>query len=242
MKQLVSNVLALLCLVQVSMAQDMMVINDPNAELRKTEGFHGIRGSSGIDIIIKQGTEQAVVVSAAELKVRDRIRTEVKEGILRIWYDYEGLKVNWKENKRLKAYISVTNLDLLHMSGACDVKIDGLLKGDRLVLELSGASSLKGQLVYNTVRVEQSGAADCNLSGKVTDLIVSASGASDFKGFELVADNCQAEASGASDIKITVNKDLKVQASGASDVDYRGTAVISSFSSSGASSVRKRSR
>jgi Putative auto-transporter adhesin, head GIN domain len=225
-------------------AQDVMVVNDKNAEVRTINGsFHGIRVSNAIDVIIKQGNDEAVVVSASEEKYRNRIKVEVKDGILRIWFDNEGWKWNWNTgDKKLRAYVSVKNLDVIDVSGACDVKIDGILKGNTMAVRLSGASSIKGELSLSKLKMELSGASDCTFSGRVSDLVVSSSGASDFKGFDLSSDYCVAEASGASDIKVTVNKELKVEASGASDVDYKGNAVISSFKTGGASSVRKRSK
>ncbi len=72
-------------------------------------------------------------------------------------------------------------------------------------------------------------------------LKIDASGASDFKGYDLVTDYCDAEATGASSIQITVNKELSVRAGGASDVHYKGEAVIRYLKTSGASSVSKRS-
>ena len=226
-----------------AMAQDVMVVNDKNAQVRTISGsFHGIKVSNAIDVIIKQGNEEAVVVSAVEDKYRDRIKAEVKDGILRIWFDTDGWKWNWNTgDKKLRAYVSVKNLDKLDISGACDVKVDGIMKGEQLEMKLSGASSFKGGIRYNSMLVEQSGASDAIVSGSVTSLSIEVSGASDFKGYDLVTENCKANASGASDIKITVNKDLQVNASGASDINYKGTATISSFRTGGASSVRKRS-
>lgn len=235
--------MVLLFTVVTTDAQDVMVVNDKNAELRTVSGFHGIHVSNAIDLVIKQGNEEAVVVSAIDEKYRNRIKTEVKNGILRIWFDNDGVKWNWNMgDKKLRAYVSVKNIDIIQASGACDVKIDGNLNGTDLKLSLSGASSFKGNINYVRMIADQSGASDVNISGKVTELNISVSGASDFKGFELITETCMANASGASDIKITVNKDLKVQASGASDVDYKGNAVVSKFSASGASSVRKRSK
>jgi Putative auto-transporter adhesin, head GIN domain len=224
-------------------AQDVMVVNDKNAEVRTVSGsFHGIKVSNAIDVIIKQGNDEAVVVSASEDKYRSRIKTEVKDGVLRIWYDNEGLKWGWnKDDKKLKAYVAVKNIDMLDVSGACDVKVDGVLKGNSLSVRLSGASSLKGEVSVTKMQVEQSGASEGNISGRVNDLKINSSGASDFKGFDLNSDYCVAEASGASDIKVTVNKDLKVEATGASEINYKGNAVISGFKTGGASSVRKRS-
>jgi hypothetical protein len=68
---------------------------------------------------------------------------------------------------------------------------------------------------------------------------VEASGASDFKGFDLITEMCNVKASGASDIKITVNKELSAQASGASDVRYKGERIIRDLKTSRSSSVSK---
>ena len=61
------------------------------------------------------------------------------------------------------------------------------------------------------------------------------------KGFDLAVDYCDAHASGASTINITVNKELSAHASGASDVHYKGNGLIREIKTSGASNVSKRS-
>ena len=214
-------------------------INDPNAEVREAKNFHGISVSSAFDVYLSQSSDEAVAVSASETKERERISVEVKDGILHIGYDSKGM--SWgKGNKKLKAYISFKQIDKLSVSGACDVFINGTLKADDLTIKQSGASDLKGKLEVSKLSVDLSGASDMTVSGTATQLSVEASGASDFKGFDLITENCKAEASGASDIRITVNKDLRVNASGASDVEYKGSAMISDFKTSGASSLKKR--
>jgi hypothetical protein len=47
-------------------------------------------------------------------------------------------------------------------------------------------------------------------------------------------------ASGASSVKLNVSNFLKLNATGASSIDYKGAAVIKDMKSSGASSVRRR--
>lgn len=213
-------------------------VNDPNAEKRNVSGFHGINVANAFDVYLSQGNEDAVAVSAAETKYRDRIKVEVKDGILSVRYDNEGL--GWGSgNKKLKAYISFKTLDKLTVSGACDVFITGTIRSDKLDINQSGASDLKGKLDVKQLTVDLSGASDITVSGTATNLSVEASGASDFKGFDLVTDVCDAKASGASDIKITVNKELSAHASGASDVRYKGEGVIKDIKTGGASSVSK---
>jgi len=212
-------------------------INDPNAQVREAKNFHGISVSNAFDVYLNQSNEEAVAVSAASTKDRDMITVEVKSGVLHI-----GLHKDWKwnkGNKKLKAYISFKEIDKLIVSGACDVYIAGVLKAESLSINQSGASDVKGKLQVGKLTVDLSGASDMTVTGKATQLSVEASGASDFKGFDLVTETCEARASGASDIKVTVNKELSAQASGASDVKYKGNGVIRDIKSSGSSSVSR---
>lgn len=233
MKKILLPITALLLSAGIAQAQ----INDANAEVRIISSFHAIQVSSAFNVYLSQSNEDAVAVSADETKYRDRIKTEVKDGVLRIWYDNDGSRN--RGNKKLKAYISFKQIDMLTSSGACDVFITGTLKLESLSVTQSGASDLKGKMDIGKLMVDISGASDMTVSGTVNSLFVAASGASDFKGYDLVTETCDVRASGASDIKVTVNKELSAQASGASDVRYRGNGIIRELKSSGSSSVSK---
>jgi hypothetical protein len=220
-------------------------VNDPNAEVREAKAYHGIKVSNAFDVYLTQSmTEEAVAVSASETKYRDKIKVEVKDGILNVWYDNEG---KWGTgNKKLKAYISFKQIDQLTINGACDVYISGILKSKDLTIKLTGASDLKGTSgggkleIEGELNIDLNGASDMNLTGTAEKLSIEASGASSFKGFEFVTNYCDAHASGASDITITVNKELSAHATGASDVHYKGAGVIRDIKTSGASNVSKR--
>jgi len=214
-------------------------INDPNAEVREAKNFHAIELSSAFDVYLNQSNDESVAVSASEAKYKENIKVDVKGGVLIIRYDNKG---KWNTgNKKLKAYISFKQLDRLNVSGACDVYVFEKWETDNLKIDLSGASNLKGKLDAQKLMIEQSGASDMTLTGTVGQLNIEASGASDFKGFDLVVDYCNAKASGASDIKITVNKELSAEASGASDVKYKGSGLIRDIKTSGASSISRKS-
>ncbi|MGZ5135855.1 MAG: GIN domain-containing protein, partial [Flavitalea sp.] len=115
------------------------------------------------------------------------------------------------------------------------------IKANDLEIKMSGASDFDGAIESSALVVDLAGASDMTVSGITTNLKVEVSGASEFKGYGLQTDNCSARASGASDIKITVNKELNAQASGASGVYYKGNGVIREIKSNGASSVSKKS-
>jgi len=224
-----------------AMAQQPTVVNDPNVELRPAAAFHGVSVSDGIDVYLSQGSQQTVAVSADEIRWRDRIRTEVQDGVLKIWLDRKGF--SWRiGGKKMRAYVGFTSLDKLHASGASNMYVDGVIAASSLDIDLAGASDFKGAINVGALKLDLSGASDAHITGTVTGATnVSSSGASDLKGFDLVTETCTAHASGASDIRITVNKELNVHASGASGIYYKGPAVIREMHSSGASSVSKKS-
>jgi len=237
MKQIIAALFFLLTVPGIQAQQT--IVNDANAAARSISGsFTQIKVSGGFDVYLSQSETEALAVSASEPEYRDRIRTEVNNGTLNVYYDSRS---GWtKGNKKLKVYISFRNLEKLDVSGACDVHVAGTIRSHNLSMELSGASEFKGSVDAESLKFNLSGASDANVKGKAGNLQVHASGASDFKAYDLSAENCTAQASGASDIQITVNKELNVRASGASDVFYKGACVIRDLESSGASTVARK--
>jgi hypothetical protein len=218
-------------------------INDANAEPRNLSGFHVIKISNAFTVYISQGNEDAVAISASKAEYREKIITKVENGVLIIRFDDD--KKFWKgwngDKTKLKAYISIKKIDRLDVSGACDVFFEEGISSEDLTVRLSGASDLKGKIDAKKLSFDISGASDATISGNAAELSVEASGASDFKGFDMTTNYCTAEASGASSVNITVNKELNAKASGASSVRFKGEGLIRDIKTSGASNVTRKS-
>jgi len=224
----------------ITTASAQKTINDANAEKRNVSGFHAIEVGGGIDLYLSQG-EEAVAVSASKNEYRAKIKTEVKDGVLKIWYEWNSnLKFDWS-NHKLKAYVSFKDIDTLEGSGGSDISVDGSIKVAKLAMEVSGGSDFDGKVETGELNIQASGGSDVRISGKADRLTIDASGGSDFKGYDLASDICNVEASGGSDIQVTVNKELSANASGGSDVYYKGTGMIRDLKTSG-SSIKKVSK
>jgi hypothetical protein len=236
MKRLFSILLAS-CFVSGIMAQK--TIHDPNVVVREVSGsFHSIEVGMGIDLFLSKG-EQAVAVSAREISVRDHIKTEVRDGILKISYDWkEGLTRN---NKSLKAYVSFKTLDAIRATGGSDVTVDGTIQSDMLSLHISGGSDFSGKISVRKLVLHQSSGSDVDISGVAADAIISASSGSDFDGYDLITETSTINASGGSDINITVMKEITAEASSASDISWKGSAIVKKTKASSAGSVSHRS-
>jgi len=236
MKKYLLLSLLLICVLAVNAQK---IINDPNAERRAVKSFHAIKVSGGIDLFISEGDE-AIAVSAKDAETRDYIKTEVVDGVLKIWFEWKnGRNIFMSTNKQLRAYVSYKKLDLLSASGGCDVIVDGTITQNNLTINISGGSDFKGKVAVQDLQIESSGGSDVDIAGKASRLNVEVSGGSDFNGYDLVTETTSVEASGGSDVEVTVNKDLNARASGGSDISYRGSASVSEAKSSGSSSVKK---
>ena len=76
-----------------------------------------------------------------------------------------------------------------------------------------------------------------DLSGNVNNLNLESSGGGNLKGFDLVTDYTTIHASGGSDTEMTVNKELRVNTSGGSDIRYKGLAKVLAIKTSGGGSL-----
>jgi len=221
-------------LLQAGKAQKTLY--DANAQVRNVGSFTGISVSGAIDLYISMG-DNAVAVSSKETSYTEKITTEVRNGVLYIEFNGKGIS-NWGP-RSLKAYVSIKSINKLLASGACEVHVDGSLNAPDLVIDISGASDFNGAVTSQNLRLEGSGSSDFHISGTTVNAKIHLTGASDLKGFDLAADNCDIDASGSSDVKITVNKELKVKASGSSDISYKGNPAVKNVQSSGGADVKK---
>ena len=239
----------------------MGVIYDENVQVRKLPNFTSIRVSNAIELYISQSNKTEVAVSAKSEEYRNRIITEVDGGtlIIRMENNYSRWWKWGNEDYRIKAYVSVNELYAITGSGATNIKIVNGVSSEKLKINLSGASDLKGDIKAGTLLTDLSGASSfkatvqasafsakgsgaCNfeVSGSGDDLIVDVSGASSVKMYDYLVKGASVDASGASSVKINVSDMLKANATGASSIDYKGAASIKDMKSSGASSVRHR--
>jgi len=220
-------------------AQDKVVYDD-NAQKRMVDSFQAISVSSGIDVIITQGTEEGVVVSASDIDFRDKIKTEVENGTLKIYVE-QGWMMGWNwRNRKLKAYVAVKSLTKISASAGSDVIIQGILKVAQLAMHFSSGSDFKGQVSVTDLTVDQSSGSDIHIRGNAVNVRIRTNSGSNFKGFDLMADYGIIETSSGSDAELTVTKEIAAEASSGSDVHYKGNPVIKYKSSHSGGSISKK--
>ncbi len=216
------------------------VINDPNAEKRAVSSFHGIDVSTGITLILTEGTAEEVAVSAASIEFRDKIVTKVENGILKIRYETKMGSINKrKESKELRAYVSYKTLDHLDVNTGAEVEIRGVLSSSVLTLKANTGGIVKGKINITKLKVSQDTGSKITLTGKAETLEVDGDTGSKFLGEKLETTNCTASAGTGAGISITVNKELNAKANTGGYIKYKGTAGIREIKTNTGGSVSK---
>jgi hypothetical protein len=113
------------------------------------------------------------------------------------------------------------------------------LYNDFLDVDLSGASMLRGTLHTAEVTADLSGASALQILGSTVDFRIDASGSSSIEGYDFLAKYLDAQLDGASQASLSVEEEIRIEASGASILRYRGEATIVHQELSGAASVVK---
>ena len=230
-------IVLLLTLISLS-AQESKQINDPNAEAREVNIFNSISVKGPFTVFYSKGASHTVAVSAGTIEMRKKIETKVFGSVLSVKLLNRGIDGVFK-NQKLRLYVSAPDLSAIECTGAVDFVIVDELNSDDLLLNFTGSSDIKGKIEANRLKANFTGASDLHISGSVKHANIILTGASDCNAFDLIANEVDVKASGASTIRIHAVESIKAVATGASKIIYSGEPTKIDRSSSGASSVRK---
>ena len=221
-------------------AAGQKTINDPNAEKRSVSGYHGVSVSGSIELFLSQGDEESVVISADDKKWRDRVITEVTDGILHIYLEHKNtIHLDWGDSRKIRAYVAVKNIDYLSSSGSGKTHLEGKIKADKLKVDISGSGSLNGGLAVKELSLGISGSANTDLAGTAENSDFHISGSGNIRGYEFSTSYCNASISGSGNVKITVTKELSAHISGSGNVMIKGHGLIRDYSASGSGKFKR---
>jgi hypothetical protein len=161
---------------------------------------------------------------------------------LEVYKEGSTLVIKYEDNANRKhnTYITIKMPELngVNFSGASVSTIKGFESDHDLDFILSGASDCQIDAGYRELNVDISGASRLRLYGLGDSIEGKVSGASTLSAFDYPVREATLDASGASNVKVTVSDQLEVVASGGSSVIYRGNPSVSS-NISGGSTVQK---
>ncbi|HBL75948.1 MAG: hypothetical protein A2W90_11065 [Bacteroidetes bacterium GWF2_42_66] len=186
---------------------------------RKTEPFHAIKVSTGIDLYLTQGNAEKITVEADE-DIIDNLKTEVRDGVLRI---YMEKSFSWRWNVERKVYVTFRELDMLTADSGSDVESQGLLQVKNLKIDASSGSDIELEVNADRLTVSTSSGSDTDLKGTAGYMEASSSSGSDLNAEDLKTKVCEVSASSGSDAVVYVTERIKASASSGADICYHGS-------------------
>ncbi len=202
-------------------------------ETRKVSPFDALDISGAFDIVLRQGDTEEVVVEA-DANLLPHIRTEVTGSTLKI-----DTRRPIRNPEVLRVYVTFRDLKAIDASGAVDLHSDGKLKLSNLSIDASGASDSKLDLEINRLRLDCSGASKLRFSGTAGTIEMDLSGATDIFAYDLIAETCVIEISGAGNAQVHATKKIRADISGAGSIKYKGSPSDIDQQVSGAGSIRR---
>ncbi|MFT3817977.1 MAG: head GIN domain-containing protein [Rubrivivax sp.] len=209
-------------------------------ESRSVSGFQAIAVSDAIELAVRQGSQEALTLSADD-NLLPLIETAVEDGrhgrtlMIRL---RRGESVH--PRTPIKAVVDVLRLQALAVAGSGDVSV-GALQTPALDLGLAGSADVRLQrLETERLAIRIAGSGDVQAAGSAAHLTLRIAGSGDAELAALVVDEASVSISGSGDAELTAQKSLAVTIAGSGDVTYGGavTAVRSSVAGSGR--VRRR--
>ena len=203
------------------------------SETRPLEPIRGVEAGGGAEMTIVRSEVSQITIDTQQ-NVLERIRTEVRGGILHISID------GWINNASIKYRVELPELSALSLSGAVQVRVETPFEGVDAKFDLSGGSSLEtAGMAYRSVNMDMSGGSQATLNGSAERLDADLSGGAQLHAFDLMTKQSEADASGGSRIECFPSEALDADISGGARVEYKGSPAVTQRVSGGGVIVAK---
>jgi len=220
--------------------------------------FTHLQVEGTFDVEIIQSESFSITITADE-SLFDYIEVSKLEGTLRIHLNPRHTFTDFTfAAKTLKAEVTMPNLYGLQLSGATSATATGFkssedfnlevsgassldmgdIEARNMKLEVSGASSISGNMTADDVEFDISGASSVDLEGSANDIILSLSGASQIDLIGLPLNYASINLSGASEASLNVKGRLDAVLTDASRLYFQGNPTMGDISVTGASTIK----
>lgn len=200
------------------------------------DNFNEVDVNIPATVKINQGDEYTVAVHGPS-RVKENVEIRVEGGRLKVGYDaglfdiFDGYNIS-----DIQILITMPKLNKIEGSGANQIELRGV-KGEKLVIELSGACRLEGEVDVREVKLEMNGSSTVELEGRAESVDADITGASKLRAYDMITDTYSLDVVGASHAEINAQKEIKGDLSGASEVLYKGSPSLK-VQTSGASNLK----
>jgi hypothetical protein len=236
-------VIILLAAVQLpAFAQTPTIINDPKAKLRTITGsFTKLAVSSGIELYLTQSPETALAISVSDNSYETMVKTEVRNGVLQVNFDKQGVAWNKDKNRKIKVYLSCETLEGIIGSAGSLIQVVNEFNSAAITLSISSGATFKGRLQTKALTATANSGGEIEVSGVAVNSTLQASSGAMLNAYLLTTKYCNAKVSSGADIKITVEKEITAKASSGGTISYKGSADVTNKHLSSGGTIKQTS-
>ncbi|MFN3852454.1 MAG: PspC domain-containing protein [Spirosomataceae bacterium] len=189
-----------------------------NGEHDKTftvKDFDKISVGGAFILNIKKGDTYSVKAESDDRDELDNLDLRVSGRELKIEFEDE---FRFRNRDRVVFTITMPNFEGIDLSGAASAKVIGFKDNKDIDIDLTGASRIAIDIDANAINFDATGASSAELRGKAAKVDFDVTGASKVDARRMDIVNIDANASGASKIKVGKTGNLDSNTSGASKV------------------------
>jgi putative autotransporter adhesin-like protein len=204
-------------------------------ETRQVDDFNYISTGVNADLTIKQGAITEVILEG-DKETLENIETYVTGRKLKIRQENDSW---FKNQKKIKIYITIKDFSGLSLSGSGEAVSDGMLKGENVDLHVSGSGDIDLNLRTANLDMGLSGSGSINLQGRGKSASLSISGSGKLYAADFELERITIKISGSGGAEINASKEIDSRISGSGTVRYVGEPDKLSNHSSGSGRLKR---
>lgn len=203
-------------------------------ERKANDTFDKIHVSQGINLFIRLSNENTIVVEADE-NLQNIIKTEIKDGVLKIYTKETIFKASAKN-----VYVSLKEIKEIKASSGSFVRSENTLISEYLSLKSSSGSEINISTNAEEITSSSSSGSEIKLEGKTQIHNAIASSGSEINALQLKSNEASAKVSSGASIEIHSSGLLNARASSGGSIEFVGNPKkIEKITSSGGDISKK---
>lgn len=190
--------------------------------------FDAIHASHGIDVKLTMGSNVTLTVEADE-NLHDIIRTEVEDGVLRIYSEK-----NIYSAKKRTVYLNAIEVNEIKATSGSSIASENTIKAEEFKVSTTSGANVRLDIDTESASCKATSGANINLSGITQKLVASSTSGANVKASSLKAKVCEAKASSGSVMSVYASQELDARASSGGNIRCSGDPeIVKKNSSSG---------
>jgi len=194
--------------------------------------FDAIHASYGIDVKLTMGSNVSLTLEADE-NLHDIIRTEVEDGVLRIYSE----KNIYSAKKRM-VYVTANEVNEVKATSGSSVTSENTIKTEEFIVKTTSGANVNLELDAESTSSSATSGSNIRLSGKTQKLTASSTSGANVRAKSLEAKICEARATSGSVMSVHATQELDAKATSGANISCSGNPEVVKKNSSSGGSIR----